>query len=82
MITREQVKKIYENNGEFSFEMAVYWEDCNVNYMNELLDEQVEDGHLLEGIDYDPIGVDNGEIKFLVTVEDMTGYFEEESEED
>ncbi len=78
MITRKEIDVLFQAYGDhIKFNMSVPWNETSVTELNDYLEEYVEDGHLLCGIDYDLIGCDvpKQEVIVEVMVGDMSEYF-------
>ena len=82
MITRDQITQTYlMNDKKFAnFLLTVDWEGASYDRLNFILDDpdEVEDGHLLMDVYYEPISLEDGMITFRVTVSDLSMYFDEE----
>lgn len=80
-ITRKEVlANILENEGVCYLELVVYWDMANYENLNDMLEEFVEDGHMLMDVEYRPIHLDtkNGCLTMEATISDTTDYVGEE----
>ena len=77
-ISREEIlQNIMENDGKCYLQLIIHWDGASTESLNNLLDEVVEEGYLLEDMSYTPIWLDpsQGLILFEVCVKE-TGYYE------
>ena len=82
-VTREEVlANIKANGGTCYLHLECDWDSANVEYLNCLLDDNVDNGTYLCDVSYDPIKLDNGSLIFEVCAVDCDDYIEQCKEDE
>jgi hypothetical protein len=81
-VTREEVlANIKANGGTCYLHLECDWDMASYDYLNSILDDEVDNGTYLCDVTYDPIKLDNGSLIFEVCAVDCDEYVTQCEEE-
>lgn len=76
------LQNIKDNHGTCYLHLECDWDSGSYDYLNNLLDEDVDNGSYLCDVSFDPIKLDNGSLIFEVCASDCEEYIEQCKEEE
>lgn len=79
MITRKQIEACWNGNNKkrVAFQLKTNWQNTSQHRLNDLVDDEVEDGHLLCDVSYEFVKAVEGtdEVVVRVIAKDLEEYF-------